>query len=181
MSLDASVRPEAAIIAAVSRLHELGFQGVRVAANHYATGHWRCRVLVPEPGDSIGWAGERNILLAYTNGSGRDVFGDGRTDWDVVALADRLARAAQEVPSAVRPDPQYAAWLTELRRRTAGGWFVMWEDAYLPEQMWEARGLVRLVYADRAAAEADASDPAHSGVDENGWSLSATMPTPPLP
>lgn len=181
MSLDTPERPEAAIVAAVSRLHERGWQSVRVAANYYATGHWRCRVHVAEPGDTNDLADEPNILLAYSNSLAWDVFMDGRTDWNVDAIADRLAESAREYPGAARPDAPYVAWLSELRYRTKGGWFVMAEDAYSPQQMWNNRGLVKLIYPDRAAGQADQADPAHTGVDHNGWSLSGTMPVPPLP
>lgn len=168
-------RPETTIIAAVALLHERGFQGVRVLANFYATGHWRCRVVVSEPGGGDHPSDERSTLLAYTNGMGWDPF-PVRT---ASAIADRLQSAAEQFPAARRPDPRYAAWLAELRLRTGGGSFVMSEDAYTREQMWRERGLVKLLYADRDAAERDAA--VHSGVDANGWSLSGTMPTPPPP
>lgn len=179
MSADDSDRPEAAIVAAVATLHARGFEGIRITANFYATGHWRCRVLVPDPGDASGPAAERNVLLAYSNSLGWDLFRDGRTEWDVDAIAGRLAAAAQAYPGAFRADREYVAWLAELRRRTNGGWFAMYEDAYVPQQMWDRRGLVRLVYPDRRSADADAA--AYGGVDENGWSLVGTAPAPPAP
>ena len=61
---------------AVAVLHARGLEGVRMRANFYATGHWRCRVYAPIPGDAIDR--ERDSVLAYTNGRQWDVFGDGR-------------------------------------------------------------------------------------------------------
>ncbi len=173
--------PEFALVAAVALLHERGWEGVRIAANFYATGHWRCRVYVPWPGDPTGPGDERDVLLAYSSGAGADVFRDGRTAWTPAQIADRLAAAAAEHPHAARPDPAYAAWVRELRARTGGGAFVMHEDAYTPQQMWHRRGLVSLLFADPAIAAADDALPGHDAVDENGWSLRRTMPAPPAP
>ena len=164
-----SERPEFAIVAAVALLHERGFQGIRINANFYATGHWRCRVFVPEPGE----AAEQNILLSYTSGSGWEPF----PDPTVEGIADTLAAAAAAHTGADRADPAYVAWLAELHERTDGGSFVMWEDAYSSEHMWQQRGLVRLLYAGAAAAARDAES--HDGMDENGWTLAGTMPVPP--
>ena len=163
-------RPEFAITSAVALLHERGLQGVRINANFYATGNWRCRVFVPEPRDPS----EQNILLDYTSGSGWDPF----PTPTVEGIADAFAEAAAAHRAARRADPEYAAWLAELRERTGGGSFVMWEDAYSREHMWEERGLVRLLYADPAAAARD--EAAHRGLDGNGWSLVGTMLVPPV-
>ena len=164
-----AVRPEFAITAAVALLHERGLQGIRINANFYATGHWRCRVFVPEPAD----AEERNVLLSYSNASRWEPFPEPTAE----GIARMLAPAAGEYPAARRADPEYVAWLAELRERTGGGSFVMWEDAFTAERMWPQRGLVRLLYADPDTAQRDRA--AHDGVDEYGWSLAGTMPVPP--
>jgi hypothetical protein len=140
-------RPEPLIVHAVALLHDRGLEGVRIRANHYATGHWRCRVYVPSPGDDPD--AEPNVLLAYTNGRGFDIFGDGREGWDAASLTDELARLAASVPVASRPDAAYAAWLRELRRQTGGGHFSMYEDFSSPEDDWESRRLVRLIPVER--------------------------------
>ncbi|ONI62866.1 hypothetical protein CSIV_15585 [Microbacterium sp. CSI-V] len=168
-------RSEFALVAAVARAHERGFDGIRIVANHYATGHWRCRVTVPEPGQDD----EQNALLAYSSAGKWDLFHDGRTEWTVDAITDRLIELAQPYPSATVPDPAYVPWLAELRRRTGGGAFVMYEDAYSREQMWRQRGLVKLLYADAEARRRDAERPGAGAVDENGWTLDGTMPVPP--
>ena len=59
-------RPESALVAAVARAHERGFDGIRIVANFYATGHWRCRVTVPGPGQDD----EQNVLVAYSSAGG---------------------------------------------------------------------------------------------------------------
>lgn len=168
-------QPEFAFIAAVARAHERGFDGIRIVANYYATGHWRCRVTVPDPGQDD----EQNDIVAYSNSGDWDLFTDGRTDWTVDAITDRLVDLAQPFPSASVADPAYVAWLAELRRRTGGGAFVMWEDAYSLEHMWPERGLVKLLYADAEAWRRDAERPGAGAVDENGWTLDGTMPVPP--
>ncbi|GAB6859211.1 hypothetical protein [Microbacterium xylanilyticum] len=86
-------RPEFAITAAVALLHERGMQGVRINANFYATGHWRCRVFVPEPGD----AEERNVVLSYSNASRWEPFPEPKVD----GIADMLALAVGEYPGHV--------------------------------------------------------------------------------
>ena len=55
-------RPESAIIGAVALLHTRGLEGVRMRANFYATGHWRCRVFAPAPGDAIDVEGLLTIM-----------------------------------------------------------------------------------------------------------------------
>lgn len=168
-------RPEFALVAAVAGAHERGFDGIRIVANSYATGHWRCRVTVPDPGQDD----EQNALLAYSSAGRWDLFDDGRTDWTVDAITDRLIELAQPFASASVADPAYVAWLAELRRRTGGGAFVMFEDAYSPEQMWRQRGLVSLLYANAEARRRDAERPGAGAVDKNGWTLDGTMPVPP--
>lgn len=165
------------LVAAVSRAHERGWQGIRINANLYATGHWRCRVFVPEPGevDEGSVPRESNVLLAYSSAGRDDVFNDGRTDWTVETLADRFIELARPFAPASGSDPAYAAWLDELRRRTGGGAFLMYEDSMSRQTMWRERGLVSLLYAHPEAAAADAT----GAVDENGWTLDGTMPVPP--
>ncbi|MEU1973314.1 hypothetical protein ABZ477_16800 [Microbacterium sp. NPDC019599] len=158
-------RPEPMIVHAVALLHERGLQGVRIRANFYATGHWRCRVFVAAPGDDRDI--ERDRLLAYTNGRGFDVFGDGRTEWDAASLADALEGLALPYAHARRADPAYVAWLREVRERTGGGHLSMYEDAYTPEQDWPARGLVQLLPTPEARR-------AHEGAE---W----TIGLPPAP
>lgn len=145
MRAAAGDRPEPAIVHAVALLHERGWEGVRIRANYYATGHWRCRVYVPHPGDDP--VLERDVLLAYTNGRGWDVFGDGREAWDAASLADALEVLAGAHPAARRDDPEYAAWLRDVRERTGGGHLSMYEEVLSPADDWEARGLVRLIPA----------------------------------
>ncbi|CAH0199318.1 hypothetical protein [Microbacterium sp. Bi128] len=171
---DAPSRPPFALVGAVARAHELGFHGIRIDAYLYATGHWRCRIHVPSSDDDEG-----PELLSYSSAGGWDLFHDGRTEWTVDAITERLIDLARPFPSASLPDPAYAAWLAELRDRTGGGAFVMSEDAYTREQLWKQRGLVSLMYADAEAARRDAERPGAGAVDENGWTLDRTMPVPP--
>ncbi|MGC0369938.1 hypothetical protein [Microbacterium sp. SLBN-111] len=168
-------RPEFALVAAVARAHERGFDGMRIVAYFYATGHWRCRINVPDGSEED----EHNALFAYSSAGGWDLFNDGRTDWTVDAITDRLIELAQPFASASVADPAYVAWLAELRRRTGGGAFVMFEDAYSRQHMWEQRGLVKLLYADADAVRRDAERPGAGAVDGNGWTLDGTMPVPP--
>ena len=158
-------RPEHAIVRAVALLHERGLEGVRIRANFYATGHWRCRVYVAAPGDDPDI--ERDVLLAYTNGRQWDLFGDGRTRWDAASLADELEQLAASRPNARRADPAYAAWLREVRERTDGGAFSMWEDFHTPEQDWQSRRQVLLLPREFV--------PAGSSEDQ------LVMPIPPAP
>ena len=146
-----SDRPEPLIVEAVSLLHERGFEGIRIRANFYATGHWRCRVYVPTPGDDPD--AENAVLLAYTNGLDFDIFGDGRTSWDAATLADELERLARRNAFAARRDSEYSAWLREVRDRTDGGHFSMYEDFYVPEGDWVGRREVRLIPRHRAAVD----------------------------
>lgn len=172
---DAPSHPPFALVAAVAHAHELGYHGIRIDAYLYATGHWRCRIHVPSAdGDD-----EATELLSYSSAGEWDLFRDGRTAWTVQAIAERLIARARPFPAASLPDPAYAAWLAELRRRTGGGAFVMSEDAYTREQLWKQRGLVSLMYADAEAARRDAERPGAGAVDENGWTLDRTMPVPP--
>jgi hypothetical protein len=128
------------VLDAVGRLHERGLQGVRVRANFYATGHWRCRVYVSHPGDDPGREGD--VLVAYTSGRDADLLGDGRTDWTAEALADELATRANPIPDAVRPDPEYAAWYRRLREASGGdGVFALWDDY----DDWERQGHVAVI------------------------------------
>ena len=152
-----SDRPEPLIVEAVALLHERGLEGVRIRANFYATGHWRCRVYVPAPGDDPDE--EDNVLLAYTNGRDFDIFGDGLTTWDAATLADELERRARQFPQAARRDPEYSAWLREVRERTGGGYFSMYEDFYVPADDWVGRREVRLIPRHRAAG------------DRGGWAI----------
>jgi len=115
------------------------------------------------------------VLLAYSNGGRDDVFQDGRTDWTVETLADRFIELAQPYAAASGSDPAYVAWLAELRRRTGGGAFWMYEDAMSRQTMWPERGLVCLWYAGAEAARADST----GAVDDNGWTLDGTMRVPP--
>lgn len=158
-------RPEHAIVHAVALLHERGLEGVRIRANFYATGHWRCRVYVPAAGDDPDL--ERDVVLAYTNGRQWDVFGDGRTRWDASSLADEFERLAEAHPDARRSDPAYASWLREVRERTDGGAFSMYEDFYTPEQDWQSRRQVRLLPREAIPAAQGAED--------------VVMPVPPPP
>lgn len=130
---------------AVALLHDRGYEGVRIRANFYATGHWRCRIYVPQPGDDP--ALQRDVILSYTNGRAWDLFGDGRTGWDAGSLADALQELADAHPASRRADPEYVAWLREVRTRTGGGHLSMYEDVLSPEDDWEARRLVRLIPA----------------------------------
>jgi hypothetical protein len=136
------------ILDAVSVLHERGLQGVRVRANFYATGHWRCRVYVSRPGGDP--AVETDQLLAYTSGRGEDLVGDGRRDWTADTLADALAARATPFAHAERLDPAYAAWYRRLRQATgADGVFALWDE----DDDWEGQGRLAVirVYGDERA------------------------------
>ncbi|PNW10460.1 hypothetical protein C1632_01360 [Microbacterium testaceum] len=165
------------LVAAVAHAHERGWQGIRINANLYATGHWRCRVFVPEPGETHDSPLEResNVVLRYSSAGGEDVFQDGRTDWTTETLAGRFIELARPHAAASEPDAGYATWLAELRRRTGGGAFWMAEDAMSRQALWRERGLVCLWYADPGAKRADAT----GAVDQNGWMLDGTMRVPP--
>lgn len=172
---DATSHPPFALVAAIARAHELGYHGIRIDAYLYATGHWRCRIHVPSSdGDD-----EDPELLSYSSAGGWDLFHDGRTEWSVQSIAERLIDRARPFPAASLSDPAYVAWLAELRDRTGGGAFVLSEDAYTRERLWKQRGLVSLMYADAEAARRDAERPGAGAVDENGWTLDRTMPAPP--
>lgn len=130
------------ILDAVSLLHERGLQGLRIRANFYATGHWRCRIYVSHPGDDP--ALERDTLVAYTSGREDDLVGDGRREWTDAAFADELARRAAEIPDARRSDPEYVSWFQQMRHETgADGVFALWDDY----DDWEGEGRVAVIRA----------------------------------
>jgi hypothetical protein len=135
-------KPSIVILDAVSRLHARGLQGVRIRANFYATGHWRCRVYVSHPGDDP--AQERDVLVAYTSGREDDILGDGRGDWTPESLSDELGARAAAVPDAARADAAYATWYRRLRDATGPeGVFALWDDY----DDWEATGRVAVIRA----------------------------------
>lgn len=130
----------AVILDAVARLHERGLQGVRIRANFYATGHWRCRVYVSRPGDDPSM--ERDVLVAYTSGRENDLLGDGRGDWTDESFADELGARAAGLSDAARPDPAYVSWYHELREATGpDGVFALWDD----DDDWERAGQVAVL------------------------------------
>ena len=129
-------RPESAIIHAVALLHARGIEGVRMRANFYATGHWRCRVFAPEPGDGPGE--ERDPVLSYTNGREWDVFGDGRESWTKESLADELEALLAPYPRARRADAAYADWFRELVARAGAGVFASYDEY----DDWEQQGII---------------------------------------
>lgn len=130
------------VLDAVTRLHERGLQGVRVRANFYATGHWRCRVYVSRPGGEP--AAETDTLLAYTSGRQDDLLGDGRRDWTAESLADELTLRATPFPHADRKDSGYAAWYRRLRAASGpDGVFALWDDY----DDWEGEGHLAVIRA----------------------------------
>ena len=131
-----SERPESTIIQAVALLHARGWEGVRMRANFYATGHWRCRVFVAERGDPPSL--ERDPVLSYTSGREWDVFGDGHTSWTTERLADQLETRLARTPGARRPDPAYADWFRELVARTGKGVFASYDEY----DHWEEGGSI---------------------------------------
>ncbi|WP_139230911.1 hypothetical protein [Microbacterium sp. cf046] len=134
------VKPSTLIFDAVTRLHERGMQGLRVRANFYATGHWRCRVYASRAGDEPDR--ERDQLLSYTSGRDQDIFGDGRRDWTVESLADELGGRAAPFPDATRSDPAYVEWFAGMREATGpDGVFALWDDY----DDWESTGRVAVI------------------------------------
>ena len=129
-------RPESTLIRAVALLHSRGLEGVRMRANFYATGHWRCRIFVSEPGDDV--STERDPILAYTSGREWDVFGDGRTSWTDARLADEFETRLARMPGARRPDPAYVEWFRELILRTGAGVFASYDEY----EDWERHGTI---------------------------------------
>lgn len=130
------------ILDAVALLHERGLQGVRIRANFYATGHWRCRIFVSHPGDDPTM--ERNLLVAYTSGREDDLLGDGRREWTDAAFADELERRAAAIPDASRADPDYVSWFRRMREETGpDGVFALWDDY----DDWEGEGRVAVIRA----------------------------------
>jgi hypothetical protein len=129
-------RPEPTIMRAVALLHSRGMQRVRMRANFYATGHWRCRVFVPNRGDGL--STERDPILWYTNGLEWDVFGDGRTSWTDARLADEFARRLARMPRCRQPDPAYAEWFRGLVARTGDGVFASYDEY----DDWEGEGRI---------------------------------------
>ena len=135
-------KPSTVILDAVTLLHARGLEGVRVRANFYATGHWRCRVYVSHRGDDP--ALERDVLVSYTSGRGDDLLGDGRIDWTAESLADDLEKLASVVADAGRADPDYTAWYRGMRLATGpDGVFALWDD----RDHWERDGHVAVIRA----------------------------------
>lgn len=139
------------ILDAVGRLHERGLQGVRVRANFYATGHWRCRVYVSHPGEDPRREGD--ILVAYTSGRDADLCGDGRIDWTADTFADELAHRSEQYPDAARSDSAYVRWFSELRMATGpDGVLALWDDY----ENWESAGHVAVIRAQGDARDGKA-------------------------
>lgn len=128
--------PERTLLEAVRVLHGRGTTAIRVRPYHYATGHWRCTLLI------AGEAVEKS--LRYTNGTGWLL--PGRTEATPVSPeqeADAIWAALDEQrrEQARQPDSAYVAWYAELLDRCRGGMLpTLWDDF----ENYEAAGFVRL-------------------------------------
>lgn len=114
-------RPEVTLLHAVRLLHERGFEGVRASPTFYATGHWRCRVYVPDPLLPVpadpNASGDAPVVLRYTNGTGWEFeAGTGAEPTTVEQLADRLVELvpAEARDAARTPSPAYRFWFSAL-------------------------------------------------------------------
>jgi hypothetical protein len=128
--------PERTLLDAVGVLHDRGATAIRVRPYHYATGHWRCTLLI---------AGEPvQQSLRYTNGRGWLL--PGRRDATPISPeeeADALWAALDEQQRALarQADPEYVAWYADLLDRCQGGMLpTLWDDF----ENFEAQGFVRL-------------------------------------
>lgn len=118
----AVTRPEHVLLHAVRVLHEQGAHRIQVVPYFYATGHWRCSLLLD---------GQPLDALKYTNGMGWRLPGsetaaivDAEREADAIwATLTREQRAAAE-----RPDPAYAAWFAELLDACGDSVPALWDD-----------------------------------------------------
>lgn len=120
--MDAVTRPEHVLLHAIRVLHERGAHRIQVVPGFYATGHWRCSILVD---------GERVEALKYSNGMGWQL--PGRTDATVVDAeqeADTIweALTPEQRGAAVRPDPAYAVWYAALLEACGDTVPALWDD-----------------------------------------------------
>ena len=117
-------------------------QGVRIRANFYATGHWRCRIHVSHPGDDP---------ALESDCSSRTPQGERTTFWATAVVNGRMRRSPtnwpnvpRDVPDALRPDPEYVSWFQQMRYETgADGVFALWDDY----DDWESEGRVAVIRA----------------------------------
>jgi len=100
--------PSRILLRAIRLLHERGATSIRAFPTFYATGHWRCSLML----------GETVIdELRYSEGMGWSL--PGRTDdtpTDPQGAADSIwaALTAEQRAAALVPDPAYAAWWAAL-------------------------------------------------------------------
>lgn len=120
--MDAIARPEHVLLHAIRVLHERGAHRIQIAPAFYATGHWRCSILIE---------GEPVEPLKYSNGMGWRL--PGRSDDDVVDVeqeADAIwaVLTPEQRDAAVRPDPAYAVWYAALLEACGETVPALWDD-----------------------------------------------------
>lgn len=115
------IGPERTLLEAVRVLHRRGAHGIQVMPYHYATGHWRCPLLV----------GGREVL-GYSNGGGwvlpgreTDTVIDPEEEADAIwAVLDEQTRATAELPNRA-----YVFWFGAMLDRCQGGMLPsLWDD-----------------------------------------------------
>jgi hypothetical protein len=115
-------RPEQVLLHAIRVLHERGAHRIQVVPYFYATGHWRCSLLL-----------DRQPLeaLKYTNGMGWHLPGLAvETVVDAEEEADAIwaTLTADQRATAARPDPAYAAWFASLLDACGDSAPALWDD-----------------------------------------------------
>lgn len=115
-------RPEHVLLHAIRVLHERGAHRIQVVPYFYATGHWRCSLLLD---------GQSLEGLRYTNGMGWRLPG---LETEEVVDAEREAEAIwatltpDQQAAAVRPDFAYVAWFAALLGACGDSVPALWDD-----------------------------------------------------
>jgi hypothetical protein len=120
--VSAKARPEHVLLQAIRVLHERGAHRIQVVPAFYATGHWRCSILID---------GEPVEALKYSNGMGWQLPGYSEaTVIDAERAADAIweALSAEQRGAAVRADPAYAFWYAALLEACGETVPALWDD-----------------------------------------------------